>query len=209
MKKFRFFPAKAFILTALALCLVMQAKAQMTDNGYAHIDWQYNFAPGNGFANHPSGWGMNFEGGYYLTEHIALGAFLNYHSNHRYYARQTIATADGGSLTTDRQHTVFQVPFGATARYSWNRGGALQPYAGMKLGLQHVKLKSAFSTFSATDNSWGFYFSPEVGISFYPWAYGPGLHVAAYYSHATNKGDLTACSVDGMNNFGMRVGISF
>ena len=43
----------------------------------------------------------------------------------------------------------------------------------------------------------------------YPWAYGPGLHFAAYYSYGTNKGDLFTYSVDGLSNFGLRVGIAF
>ena len=41
------------------------------------------------------------------------------------------------------------------------------------------------------------------------WAYGPGLHFAAYYSYGTNKGDLFTYSVDGMNNLGLRIGIAF
>ena len=71
---------KVAALIALALVFALPAKAQMTDNGYAHIDWQYNFPLNNHFADKSSGWGMNFEGGYYVTDHFALGAFLAYHS---------------------------------------------------------------------------------------------------------------------------------
>ena len=38
---------------------------------------------------------------------------------------------------------------------------------------------------------------------------GPGLHFALYYSYGTNKADVLHYSVDGLNNFGFRLGVSF
>ena len=54
-----------------------------------------------------------------------------------------------------------------------------------------------------------FYASPEVGINVFPWVYGPGLHFALYYSYGTNKADVLHYSVDGLSNFGFRLGVSF
>ena len=181
----------------------------MTDNGYAHIDWQYNFPLNNHFADKSSGWGMSFEGGYYVTDHFALGAFLAYHSNHEYFGRQILPIGESGSLNTDQQHTLFQLPFGLVGRYTFDRGGAFQPYFALKAGPQYAKMKSTFNVYEASKNTWGFYVSPEIGLSIYPWAYGPGLHIAAYYSYATNKGDLFTYSVDGLSNFGLRLGVAF
>lgn len=209
MKTLKYISLRVVALSALALALAMPAKAQMTDNGYANIDWQFNFPMSNNFADKGSGWGMNFEGGYYVTPNMALGGFLAYHSNHEYFSRQTLPMNESGSINTDQQHTLFQLPFGLATRYSWDRGGAFQPYIGVKIGAQYAQLKSAFNVFEAKDNTWGFYVSPEVGFSIYPWAYGPGLHFAFYYSYASNKGDLFTYSVDGMNNLGLRVGIAF
>ena len=42
-----------------------------------------------------------------------------------------------------------------------------------------------------------------------PWVYGPGLHFALYYSYGTNKADVLHYSVDGLSNFGFRLGVSF
>ena len=196
-------------VVALALVFAMPAKAQLTDKGYANIDWQYNFPLSNNFADKSSGWGMNFEGGYFVSSNFAIGAFLSYHSNHEYFGRMTYPTPDGGSVNTDQQHTLFQLPFGVAGRYTWNRGGAFQPYLGVKVGPQYAQLKSNFNVYEATNNTWGFYVSPEIGMMIYPWAYGPGLHVAAYYSYGSNKGDLFNYSVDGLSNFGLRVGIAF
>ena len=108
---------RVLAVAALALVFAMPAKAQLTDNGYANIDWQFNFPLSNHFADKASGWGMSFEGGYYVTPNIALGAFLAYHSNHEYFGRQTLPVGEGGSINTDQQHTLFQLPFGLAGRY--------------------------------------------------------------------------------------------
>ena len=209
MKTFKHISFKNLVLLALTTTFfALPAKAQMTDNGYANVDWQYNFPLGNAFTDRSSGWGMNFDGGYFLTENWAIGAFLSYHTNHEYVPRRTI-TAGSASLTTDQQHSTFQLPFGLETRYAWNRGRAFQPYAGLRAGAQYARLSSEFNIFENEDNTWGFYVSPEVGINIFPWAYGPGLHIAAYYSYATNQGGVMQCGVDGLNNVGVRIGISF
>lgn len=199
---------KSLVFATLAMLCTLSAKAQMTDNGYANIDWQYNFPVSNAFTDRSSGWGMNFDGGYFLTENWGIGAFLSYHTNHEYVPRQTI-TAGSASLTTDQQHSAFQLPFGLGTRYAWNRGSTFQPYVGLRAGAQYTRLSSTFNIFEQEDKSWGFYVSPEVGINIFPWAYGPGLHIAAYYSHATNRGEVMQCGISSLNNIGLRVGISF
>ncbi|MCP3894320.1 MULTISPECIES: porin family protein [Bacteroides] len=208
MKTIKKISLKVMAVVAVALVFALPAKAQLTDNGYANIDWQFNVPLSNGFANDASGWGMNMEGGYFVTPNIGLGLFLSYHSNHEYYGRTTIPL-NNGSLNTDQQHTIFQMPFGVAARYQMNRGGTFQPYFGVKVGPSYAKVRSDYNMFETRENSWGFYASPEVGLNIYPWAYGPGLHIAAYYSYATNKADVLTYSVDGLNNFGFRVGIAF
>ena len=40
-------------------------KAQVSLNSYFNVDWQFNIPLGNNFSDGASGWGMNFEGGYY------------------------------------------------------------------------------------------------------------------------------------------------
>ena len=160
MKTLKYISLRAFAIAALALVFAMPAKAQMTDNGYANIDWQFNFPLNNHFADKGSGWGMNFEGGYFLTSNFALGGFLAYHSNHEYFSRQTLPVGTSGSLNTDQQHTVFQLPFGLATRYAWNRGGAFQPYVGVKLGTQYAQLKSTFNVFE-TNKDCLLYTSPS------------------------------------------------
>lgn len=209
MKTFKYISTRIMALGALALSIAMPAKAQTTESAYFNIDWQYNFPNGIDFADKSSGWGMNFEGGYFITPNIAVGGFLAYHSNHKYIPRQTLQLSDGSALNTDQQHTVFQLPFGVTGRYTFNRGEVFQPYVSAKIGMQYARLSSEYNIFESNDNNWGFYISPEVGLNIFPWFYRPGIHVAAYFSYATNNGHLMTYSVDGMSNFGLRLGVAF
>lgn len=209
MKSTRHIPLKALAIMVIAIAFALPGRAQTSDTFYSNIDWQFNFPIGNDFTERGSGWGMNFEGGYYLTENLAIGGFLAYHSNHKYIPRQTISLGDNSSLNTDQQHTLFQMPFGVAGRYTFNREGMLQPYVSLKAGPQYAKLSTTYNVFENSDNTWGFYISPEIGMNIFPWVYRPGIHIAAYYSYATNKGSVMTYGVDGMSNFGLRLGIAF
>ena len=43
MKTIKYISMRVLAIAALALVFAMPAKAQLTDNGYANIDWQFNF----------------------------------------------------------------------------------------------------------------------------------------------------------------------
>ena len=209
MKTMKHLPIKALALLAFAMIFALPSRAQTSDTFYSNIDWQFNFPISNNFAERGSGWGMNLEGGYYLTENFAIGGFLAYHSNHKYIPRQTIDLGDNSSLNTDQQHTLFQMPFGVAGRYTFNREGMFQPYVSVKVGPQYARHNTTYNAYQSDDNTWGFYVSPEIGMNIFPWVYQPGIHVAAYFSYATNKGSVMTYDVDGMSNFGLRLGIAF
>ena len=134
---------KVVALAAIAIAFAMPAKAQLSDNGYANIDWQFNAPLSNNFADKASGWGMNFEGGYYVLPDLSIGAFINYHTNNEYISRQTLPISNSAALTTDQQHSVFQLPFGFATHYRFS-DGACQPYIGLKLGANYTKMSSDF-----------------------------------------------------------------
>ena len=54
MKTIKYLSLRVFAVAALALVFALPTKAQMTDNGYANIDWQYNFPLSNNFADRKS-----------------------------------------------------------------------------------------------------------------------------------------------------------
>ena len=209
MKTIRQLTMRFLAVAIMAVAYILPSNAQTLDKLYANIDWQFNFPTKNSFADKGSGWGMNLEGGYYLSENFSVGAFLAYHSNHKYIPRETISLTGNSAINTDQQHTLFQLPFGIAGRYTFNREGMLQPYVSLKAGPQYAKLKTVYNAYMSEDNTWGLYISPEIGMNIFPWVYQPGIHVAAYFSYATNKGSVMNHGTDDMGNFGLRLGIAF
>ena len=201
---------KTVILCAALLVAALPGKAQLFPNSYVNIDWQMGVPLGDKFADKASGWGMNFEGGYFVTPALTVGPFISYQTNLEDISRQTLQLGDGAAMTTNQKHALFQLPFGVTGRYNWLTDSVFQPYAGLKLGANYAEMSSYYYIIKQYTDTWGFYMSPEVGVSIFPRPdYRMGFHVALYYGYATNTGDLLVYSIDNINNFGIRVGISF
>ena len=182
MKTIKYFTLRLMAVAAIAIAFALPAKAQVTPFTYFNVDWQFNAPISNNFANKASGWGMNFEGGYYILPDLSIGAFINYHTNNEYISRQTLPISNSAALTTDQQHSVFQLPFGFATHYRFS-DGACQPYIGLKLGANYTKI--------------------------YPWTNSIGFHLAAFYSYSTNKGTVFNYDMDKLNNFGFRLGVAF
>lgn len=208
MKTFKYLKLAA--LCTLMLAAAVPTKAQLFPNTYINVDWQLGVPLSNSFADQTSGWGMNFEGGYFVTPALSVGPFISYQTNLESIDRQTIDLGDGSLLTTAQKHALFQLPFGITGRYNWLTDSVFQPYVGMKLGACYAQMSSYYYIIKQYADSWGFYMSPELGVNIFPRPdYRMGLHVALYYSYATNQSDLMIYSINNTNNFGVRVGISF
>lgn len=204
---------KTLVLAGCMLLTVLpQAQAQCASPRKIHfaVDWQMNAPLSTGFADKISGWGMNLEGAYDVTSNFSAGAFVSFHTNHRYVDRQTIHLSPTESLTTDQQRSAFQLPFGVTGAYTFCTGSYVRPYVGVKLGTMFARNTTYFGTGGVYDESWGFYASPEIGLKIYPnrqknW----GFHVAGYYSYATNRTETLTGNIDGQGNAGFRLGILF
>lgn len=196
------------ILFTIIAAFQLPVQAQVSLNTYYAIDWQFNIPVGNSFAKDASGWGMNFEGGYYVMNDLAVGAFISYHTNNEYFSRKTLSLSSSSNINTDQQHSVFQLPFGLLAHYRFQEAN-FQPYVSMKLGAEYAQYSSYYYIFETDENTWGFYMSPEVGFNYYPWPNSFGFHFAIYYSFSTNKYDLMSYDGSTINNIGFRVGLAF
>ena len=209
MKRVKNIWTKAVLFVALCLAFPFGMKAQDVSDSFFHIDWQFNVPLNNKFADVASGWGMNFEGGYYVMPKMAIGAFISYHTNNKYIDRQTLMLKSNSALTTDQQHSLFQLPFGLLAKYRFTTDGILEPYATVKLGANYSRMSSYLQAWEIYDDTWGFTVSPEI-VSIFP---NPsvryGFHVALYYNYATNKSKVLTYDIDGRNNIGFRLGVSF
>lgn len=195
------------ILAAAVFMLVsISADAQVGKRWYINAGWQFNATPSNGYSESAQGWGAYAEGGYYVMPCIGVGLFASYNTNNEYVARQTYYF-DGGAVNTDLYHSLFQIPFGATLRYrfTWTK---LEPYVEAKIGANYASQHTYFGPMVAYDGNWGFYASPEAGLTWHPFNRSNlGFQFAVYYSYATNRSE--AFGVNGINNCGFKLGLSF
>ena len=198
-----------YILAAAAAFAFTAAEAdpQMGKRDYINGGWQFNGTIANSFVQNGQGYGAYIEGGYYLTPMFAIGGFASFNTNNDYIPKQTYTFSDGSALTTDLDRSVYQVPFGSTFRVRFLRS-ELQPYVEAKVGTEYSVQSTYMSTFVNRHDNWGFYISPEVGLTFFPFHKTDfGFQVAAYYSYSTNNNK--SYDIKGLNNVGFKLGIAF
>jgi hypothetical protein len=194
-------------LAAAMIFFAVDANAQMGKKTYVNGGWQFNGTPGNTFAESAQGYGAYIEGGYYLTPMFAIGGFASFNTNNQYYPKQTYTFTDKSALTTDLDKSIYQVPFGSTLRVRFIRG-MFQPYIEAKIGTEYSAQNIYMSTFMTSKDNWGFYISPEVGMTFFPFENTDfGFQIAAYYSYASNQN--STFDIQGINNLGFKLGIAF
>lgn len=192
---------------AAMLCFAGNADAQMGKRNYVDAGWQFNATVGNDFVKSAQGYGAYIETGCYLTPMLAVGGFISFNTNNEYIPKATYTFSDMSALTTDLERSVYQVPFGATVRYRFMRT-EFQPYIQAKIGTQYSTQSTYMSTFVNRHDNWGFYMSPEIGMTFFPFnATDVGFQVAVYYSYATNHN--RSYDLNGINNLGFKLGIAF
>ena len=203
MKKFIYIMAAA----AAMFMATAQADAQMGKRYYINGGWQFNGTPGNGFVENAQGYGAYMEGGYYVTPMLAVGGFASFNTNEKYVPSTTYTFSDMSALTTDLTRSIYQVPFGATLRVRFLRS-VCQPYAEAKIGAEYSNQNTYMSTFVNRHDNWGFYVSPELGVTFFPFNQTDfGFQVAMYYAYATNQNK--GIDIKGINNLGFKLGIAF
>lgn len=198
-----------YILTTAAVLMLIsvQADAQMGKRHYVNGGWQFNATLKNDVAQSAQGYGAYIESGYYLTPMVAIGGFASFNSNNDYFPKQTYTFDDKSALTTDLNRSIYQVPFGSTVRVRFLRD-VFQPYIEAKIGSEYSTQSTYMSTFMSRDSNWGFYISPEIGMTVYPFHKDDfGFQIAAYYSYSTNKSG--SYNLKGINNLGFKLGIAF
>ena len=196
------------LLAAAAVAFTAsEASAQMGKKDYINGGWQFNATVGNSFVTSAQGYGAYIEGGYYLTPMFAIGGFASFNTNNEYVPRKTYTFDDKSALTTDLDRSLYQVPFGMTMRYRFLRS-EFQPYVSAKVGTEYAVQSTYMSTFVSRSDNWGFYISPEIGMTFFPFQKTDfGFQVAAYYSYSTNQNKNY--DIKGLNNVGFKLGIAF
>lgn len=197
-------------IVAAAMTLLFfatEANAQMGKKGYVNGGWQFNATPENTFAESAQGYGAYIEGGYFITPMFAMGGFAGFSTNNQYFPVKTYTFSDQSALTTDLDRSIYQVPFGSTMRVRFLHR-MFQPYVEAKIGTEYSTQSTYMSTFVSRQDNWGFYVSPEVGMTFFPFESTDfGFQIAAYYSYATNNNKTN--KINGINNVGFKLGVAF
>ena len=198
------------IMLLCAAIMPCTAHAQLYKSTYYNIDWQLNTPVFTDYANVTSGWGMNFEGGYYVSSKIAVGLYGSFHTNNEYVETQVLQLNSSSSLYTDQVQSIFQIPFGALIKYRFVEDSMFEPYVTAKLGTNYVRMSSINNVLDFYSDSWGFNAQPEVGVSIFPSAHNrTGIHLALYYSYSTNQNQCLVYNLNGLNNVGFNIGITF
>ena len=216
MKKIIYLKMMALSIAVFSVALLMPTNAQAQPQRdfkpyFANADWQFNAPMNNDFTNVASGWGVNFEGGMFVTPKFGLGLFISYSTNHKYIPTKSFHPAENSTLTTDQERSLFQLPFGLNMRYKIMPGNKIfDPYVSLKLGAEYVQMSSYISTYRVYDRNWGFYMSPEIGTNIWlSEMKNIGFNVSLYYSFSTNKGTVLDGHINQLNNIGFRVGMAF
>ena len=194
-------------VVVVALLATTQANAQMGKRYYINGGWQFNGTIANKVAESAQGYGAYMEGGFYVTPMLAVGGFASFNSNDQYYGQQTYYFDDHSALTTDLTRSLYQVPFGSTVRCRFTRS-QFQPYIEAKIGTEYSQQSTYLSTYVSRQDNWGFYISPEIGFTWFPFSQADfGFQLAAYYSYATNHNK--SLNMNGINNLGFKLGVAF
>lgn len=202
---------KVIVATVLfiVIALPQTSNAQVFKPTYFNIDWQFNGTLEN-YADTPSGWGMSFEGGYYATSKLAVGLFASFHTNNKYIEEQLLHINDNSDLYTDQIHSVYQIPFGVLLKYRFIEDSLLEPFATIKLGTMYSRMSSVTQVLEFYDDKWGFHVQPEIGLSIFPSSEKRfGIHLAMYYSYSTNNTHCLSYDINGYNNIGFHLGVTF
>ena len=198
------------VLLFCATIMPGTVQAQLYKSTYFNIDWQFNAPLGTDFANVASGWGMNFEGGYYVAPKLALGLYGSFHTNNKYVEPQVLQLSSSSALYTDQIQRIFQIPFGALLKYRFVEDSMFEPYVAAKIGTNYVRMSSVNNVLDFYDESWGFNVQPEVGVSIFPSAQSrTGIHLGLYYSYSTNQNKCLIYNLNGLSNVGFNLGVIF
>lgn len=199
----------AIVVLSGTIC-TLTASAQLYKPMYFNIDWQFNAIVGNDYADTPTGWGMNFEGGYYVNSKLAVGLYASFHTANKHIGEELLQLNESSHLYTDQIHSVFQIPFGALLKYLFVEDTMFEPYVTAKIGTMFSRTSSTTQVWEFYEEKWGFNVQPEVGVTIYPSAAKRyGIHIAAYYNYSTNQSRILTYDIDGINNVGFHLGFSF
>lgn len=201
-----------FTKISLALAvLFMGAAANAQQKGKTVMDLQYNVALPSGSLKKTID-ETSFRGAqasilYGVSDKLAIGFGTGFQDFYQKVPRQTYKLEDGSDLSAVRSFSIQTIPLLAQAKYQFNPGAAVQPYAALGVGGNLVSYNDMVGEFNLEQKAkFGFAARPEAGV-YVPFRKGgeTGLTLGASY----NFMPFNSSQFDNLNSIGIHAGVSF
>ena len=201
-----------FTKISLALAvLFMGAAANAQQKGKTVMDLQYNVALPSGSLkktiDETSLRGAQASILYGISDKLAIGFGTGFQDFYQKVPRQTYKLEDGSDLSAVRSFSIQTIPLLAQAKYQFNPGAAVQPYAALGVGGNLVSYNDMVGEFNLEQKAkFGFAARPEAGV-YVPFRKGgeTGLTLGASY----NFMPFNSSQFDNLNSIGIHAGVSF
>lgn len=191
--------------------LFLGAAAQAQQKGKAVMDLQYNVALPAGSLKQTieetSFRGVKASILFGITDKFALGFGTGFQDFYQKAPRQLYKLDDGSDLSAVRSFSIQTIPLLAQAKYQFNPGAAIQPYAALGVGGNLVNYNDLVGEFTLEQKAkFGFAARPEAGV-YIPFRKNgeTGLTLGASY----NMMPFSSNQFDNLNSIGIHAGVSF
>lgn len=196
-------------LAVAALFLGVAAQAQQ--KGKTVMDIQYNVALPSGSLkqtiDETSLRGAQASVLYGITDKLAIGFGTGFQDFYQKIPRQLYKLSDGSDLSAVRSFSIQTIPLLAQAKYQFNPGAAVQPYAALGVGGNLISYNDMAGEFNLEQKAkFGFAVRPEAGL-YIPFRKDgeTGLTLGASYNFMPFK----SSQFDNLNSIGLHAGVSF
>ena len=198
MKKFYI-----IFLIILGAGMMRQAYAQMLDINYKMA---VPFGDEHDFIQKMSFRGISVDYYYFLTEHFAIGASVEWNTLYKHFGDETghfLMDGEKVTITGDQFRYLNVVPILASARYYFTgENTAIRPYVGIGIGTNWTERRLEVGDLVAKEKGWQFACAPEIGIMI-PFGECVGMNMGAQYRYSVNASGLPA-----LQDLGIKVGLS-
>ena len=198
-------------ISLAAALLFVGAASQAQQKGKAAMDIQYNVAlPMSSLKetiNETSLRGVQASILYGITDKLAIGFGTGFQDFYQKYPRDVYKLDDGSDMSAVRSFSIQTIPLLAQAKYQFNPGAAIQPYAALGVGGNLVSYNDMAGEFNLEQKAkFGFAARPEAGV-YVPFRKGAetGLTLGASYNIMPFK----STQFTNLNNLGIHAGVSF
>ena len=178
----------------LAIIIIAALATTVTTFGQKKFELAYPMAFGIGdlgdFISEPSFRGISIDYRQNVTENIAIGTHLGWHTFYSEQAKATY-TRDNQSLTGKQYRYSNNFPLLVTGTYYLSPDAFVSPFASLGLGTVYTRRNTDMNLYTVEQEAWNFALHPEVGVHLNT-ADEVGVVISLKYLHGFTAGDFDA-----------------